>query len=242
GEIMAALTQANVPYKFADGSATLMVPANRVHELRLQLAAQGLPRGGAVGFELLDDSRFGVSQFTEQVNYQRALEGELARTIENMQAVRSARVHLAIPRQSLFVRERQAPSASVLLHLYPGRALDNSQIVSIAHLVSSSVSQLTVANISIIDQHGRLLSQPEADGRGLDDRQLRHLRELEQTYAHRIEAILAPLLGPGNARAQVNAELDFSRREETRETYTPNDAPGQAAIRSRQTSEADQFG
>lgn len=242
GEIIAVLTQANVPYKFAEGSGTLMVPADRVHEMRLQLATQGLPRSAGVGFELLDDARFGVSQFAEQVNYQRALEGELARTIESMQAVQRARVHLAIPRQSLFVRDRQAPSASILVHLYPGRVLEPSQIAAIAHLVSSSVPQLPVANISIVDQYGHLLSQPGLDAQGLDDRQLRHVREIEHSYAQRIEAILTPLVGPGNARAQVSAEVDFSKREETRETFAPNDTPGSQAIRSRQTSELDQIG
>lgn len=242
GEIIAALTQANVPYKFAEGTGTLMVPADRVHEVRLQLAAQGLPRGGGVGFELLDNARFGASQFAEQVNYQRALEGELARTIEEVQGVQSARVHLAIPRQSLFVRDRQPPSASVFVQLYPGRMLDQGQIAAIAHLVSSSVPQLTVANISIVDQYGTLLSQANAESRGLDDRQMRYVRELEQLYAQRIEAILTPLLGPGNARAQVSADVDFSRKEETREIFTPNDTPGRAAIRSQQTNNVDQFG
>lgn len=242
GEIIAALTQSNVPYKFAEGTGTLMVPADRVHEVRLQLAAQGLPRGGGVGFELLDNARFGASQFAEQVNYQRALEGELARTIEEVQGVQSARVHLAIPRQSLFVRDRQPPSASVFVQLYPGRMLDQGQIAAIAHLVSSSVPQLTVANISIVDQYGTLLSQANAENRGLDDRQMRYVRELEQLYAQRIEAILTPLLGPGNARAQVSADVDFSRKEETREIFTPNDTPGRAAIRSQQTNNVDQFG
>ncbi|MCK9512038.1 MAG: flagellar M-ring protein FliF [Pigmentiphaga sp.] len=234
GAIIAALTQMNVPYQFQAGSGALMVPAARVHETRLSLAAQGLPRGGSVGFELLDESQFGASQFTEQVNYQRALEGELARSIESIQAVESARVHLAIPRQSLFVRDRQPPTASVLVHLYPGRVLDPAQVAAIAHLVSASVPDLAVPNISIVDQYGRLLSTQDADGRGMDASQLRQVRDIEQVYAQRIEAILTPLVGPGNARAQVAAELDFTRREETSETYRPNQLPGQAAVRSQQ--------
>lgn len=242
GAIMGALNQMNVPYRFAEGSAALMVPADKVHETRLALASQGLPRGGSVGFELLDDSKFGVSQFTEQVNFQRALEGELARSIEAVQAVQSARVHLAMPKQSVFVRNRQAPSASVLLNLFPGRTLDDTQVAAVAHLVSSSVPDLTVANISIVDQYGRLLSLPEGEGRGMDAGQMRQVRDIEQSYAQRIEALLTPLLGPGNARAQVSAELDFSRREETSEVYRPNEDPNQAAIRSRQTSESLQRG
>ena len=238
GAIIAALTQMNVPYQFQAGGAALMVPADRVHETRLALAAQGLPRGGSVGFELLDNAQFGASQFTEQVNYQRALEGELARSIESVQAVESARVHLAIPRQSLFVRDRQPPTASVLVHLYPGRSLDPAQVAAVAHLVSSSVPDLNVANISIVDQYGRLLSNTEAEGRGMDASQLRQVREIEQVYAQRIEAILAPLVGAGNARAQVTAELDFTRREETSEVYRPNQLPGQATVRSQQLSES----
>lgn len=242
GAIMGALNQMNVPYRFSEGSAALMVPADKVHETRLALASQGLPRGGSVGFELLDDSKFGVSQFTEQVNFQRALEGELARSIEAVQSVQSARVHLAMPKQSVFVRNRQAPSASVLLNLFSGRTLDEAQVAAIAHLVSSSVPDLTVANISIVDQYGRLLSLPQGEGRGMDAGQTRQVRDIEQSYAQRIEALLTPLLGPGNARAQVSAELDFSRREETSEVYRPNEDPNQAAIRSRQTSESLQRG
>ncbi len=237
GAIIASLTQMNVPYQFQAGSGALMVPAERVHETRLNLASQGLPRGGSVGFELLDDAQFGASQFTEQVNYQRALEGELARSIESVQAVESARVHLAMPRQSLFVRDRQPPTASVLVHLYGGRTLDAAQVAAVAHLVSASVPELTLANISIVDQYGRLLSNEEGDGRGLDDSQLRLVRDMEQRFAQRIEAILTPLVGPGNARAQVTAQLDFTRREETSEVYRPNQVPGSASVRSQQTLE-----
>lgn len=242
GAIVAALNQMNVPYRFADGSAALMVPAERVHESRLALAAQGLPRGGSVGFELLDNAKFGASQFTEQVNFQRALEGELARSIVSVQSVREARVHLALPRQSMFVRERQPPSASVMLQLYPGRALDEAQVAAIAHLVSASVPELNTANISIIDQFGRLLSLPVGEGRGADPAEYRRAREIERAYAQRIEAILVPLLGPGNAHAQVTADIDFSRREETLEAYRPNQSPDQAAVRSRQSSDSLQTG
>ncbi|MBU4610484.1 flagellar M-ring protein FliF [Achromobacter sp. GG226] len=242
GAIVAALNQMNVPYRFADGSAALMVPAERVHETRLALAAQGLPRGGSVGFELLDNAKFGASQFTEQVNFQRALEGELARSIASVQSVREARVHLALPRQSMFVRDRQPPTASVMLQLYPGRALDEAQVAAIAHLVSASVPELNTANISIVDQFGRLLSLPVGEGRGADPAEFRRLREIERGYAQRIEAILVPLLGPGNAHAQVTADVDFSRREETQEAYRPNQSPDQAAVRSRQSSDSLQSG
>ncbi|CAM5190462.1 Flagellar M-ring protein OS=Castellaniella defragrans OX=75697 GN=HNR28_000400 PE=3 SV=1 [Castellaniella defragrans] len=135
GAIVNILSQRNVPYKFADNGSTILVPADQVYTLRLELAEQGLPRGGNVGFELLDQPKFGASQFSEQITYQRALEGELARSIEALQPVKSARVHLAIPRQSLFVREREAPTASVLLTLFPARSLSASQVSAIAWLV-----------------------------------------------------------------------------------------------------------
>ena len=142
GAIVTQLTQMNIPYRFADNGGALEVPADKVHELRLRLAQQGLPKGGAVGFELLDQEKFGISQFSEQVNYQRALEGELARTIETLGPVKSARVHLAMPKPSLFVREQKSPSASVTVNLEPGRALDEGQISAVTHLVSSAVAGL----------------------------------------------------------------------------------------------------
>ena len=242
GAIVSALGQMNVPYRFsADGSA-LMVPAERVYATRMQLAGQGLPRGGSVGFELLDNTRFGASQFAEQVNYQRGLEGELARSIEAMHTVQNARVHLALPRQSLFVRDRQAPTASVLLHLHPGRSLSDAQVAAVAWLVASSVPDLTAENISIVDQNGRLLSAPLCEGRGMDADQSRLRRDIEQRTVERILTILNPLVGPGNVQAQASAEMDFARREQTSEVYRPNQEPGQAAVRSKQTSDSLQTG
>jgi len=238
GAIVSALGQMNVPYRFSGDGRALLVPADRVYDTRMQLASQGLPRGGSVGFELLDNTRFGASQFAEQVNYQRGLEGELARSIEAMNTVQSARVHLALPRQSLFVRDRQAPTASVLLHLYPGRSLSDAQVAAVAWLVASSVPDLTAENISIVDQNGRLLSAPLGEGRGLDADQSRLRRDIEQRTVERILTILNPLVGPGNVQAQASAEVDFARREQTSEVYRPNQEPGQAAVRSKQTSDS----
>lgn len=242
GAIVTALGTMNVPYKYNDTGTALLVPADRVYDARLQLASQGLPRGGSVGFELMDNARFGASQFAEQINYQRGLEGELARSIESMHTVQHARVHLAMPRQSLFVRERQAPTASVLLNVYPGRSLSDAQVSAISWLVASSVPELTAENVSIVDQNGRLLSAPTGEGRGMDADQMRMVRETEQRTVERILTILNPLVGPGNVHAQASAEMDFSRREETSEVYRPNQEPGQAAIRSQQTSESNQRG
>ncbi|MGS1011942.1 flagellar basal-body MS-ring/collar protein FliF [Achromobacter anxifer] len=242
GAIVTALGAMNVPYRYNETGTAVLVPADRVYDARLQLASQGLPRGGSVGFELMDNARFGASQFTEQINYQRGLEGELARSIEAMHTVQHARVHLAMPRQSLFVRERQAPTASVLLNMHPGRSLSDAQVSAISWLVASSVPELTAENVSIVDQNGRLLSAPLGEGRGMDADQMRFVREMEQRAVERILTILNPLVGPGNVHAQASADVDFARREETSEVYRPNQEPGQAAVRSQQTSDSTQRG
>jgi len=237
GEVIGALAQLDVPYRVGEGGGVVLVPAGEVHELRLKLAAQGLPKGGAVGFELMDGQKFGLSQFAEQVNYQRALAGELARSVQSMAAVQSARVHLAIPRPTVFVREARQPSASVFVATYPGRALDTGQVAAIQHLVSSSVPELPARNVTVVDQTGNLLSRggAEAAGDGLDASQLQYLHRVESSYARRIEAILEPIVGRDNVRAQVTATLDFSRSEQTSETFKPNAAPA-AAVRSQQTT------
>lgn len=241
GAIVSILNQRNIPYKFANNGATILVPADQVYALRLQLAEQGLPRGGNVGFELFDKSHFGASQFAEQVTYQRALEGELARSIEAMHPVKTARMHLAIPRQSLFVRDRQPPTASVLLTLYPGRSLSESQVSAISWLVSSSVPKLNAENVSIVDQDGHLLSSPggEAD---MDSSRRNFISDLEQRTVQSILTLLNPIVGTGNARAQASAAVDFSQREQTSEVYRPNETPGEAAIRSKQTRSSIQNG
>ena len=242
GAIVMQLTQMNIPYRFAENGGALMVPEANVHELRLRLAQQGLPKGGSVGFELLDKEKFGISQFSEQVNYQRALEGELARTIESLGPVKSARVHLAMPKPTLFVREQKAPSASVTLTLQPGRALDEGQIQAIAHMVSSSVAGLPPGNVTVVDQTGRLLTRSDSAGRDLNDAQLKYASEVEARYQQRIEAILNPILGQGNVHAQVTAQINFDTAEQTDEKYQPNANPSNSAIRSRQTSTSDQSG
>jgi len=235
GAIITALQAANVPYKLSEGGGAILVPSDQVGEMRLRLAQQGLPKNGSVGFELMDNQKFGISQFAEQVNYQRALEGELEQTIQSIQSVKSARVHLAIPKPSVFVREREAPTASVLVNMYPGRVLDDGQVAAIAHLVAAAVPDLPVRNVTVVDQDGNLLTQ-SATGAGLDASQLKYVRQVEHDTQARIDAILAPLFGAGNARSQVSADLDFSKLEQTSENYGPNGNPQQAAIRSQQQS------
>jgi flagellar M-ring protein FliF len=235
GSIITALQAANIPYKFSDGGGAILVPSDQVHEMRLRLASQGLPKSGSVGFELMDNEKFGISQFAEQVNYQRALEGELERTIESVSSVKTARVHLAIPKPSVFVRDKEAPSAAVLVNLYPGRMLDEGQVNAITHMVASAVPEMPPRGVTIVDQDGNLLTQPPS-GAGLDATQLKYVQQIEHNTQQRIDAILAPLFGAGNAHSQVSADVNFSQVEQTSENYGPNANPQQAAIRSQQTS------
>lgn len=240
GAIINSLQQMNVPYKMAEGGGAILVPSGQVYEVRLRLASQGLPKGSIVGFELMENQKLGTSQFLEQVNYQRALEGELTRSIQSLSAVQGARIHLAIPRPSVFTREQQKPSASVLVSLHPGRLLDKAQVSGIVHLVSSSVPDLPIKNVTILDQNGNLLSAA-AEGKesaGLDPSQLEYLRQVEQSFIKRIESIISPITGTDNVRAQVAAELDFSQAEQTAETFKPNPVPTEAAIRSQQSNES----
>ena len=239
GAIIESLQQQNIPYKFAEGGGALLVPGNLVHEVRLRLASQGLPKGGTVGFELMESQKFGTSQFLEQVNYQRSLEGELARSMQTIGAVQNARVHLAIPKPSVFVKDQQKPSASVVLALHPGRELDPGQVNGIVHLVSSSIPNMPPQSVTVLDQSGNLLSSArEGNELLMDATQLKYVREIEQDYIKRIEAILSPITGQQNVKAQVTANIDFAQVEETAEIYKPNQRPNTAAIRSTQTLEA----
>lgn len=238
GAIVAQLNQLNVPYRFQEGGGAIMVPADKVHEARLTLAQLGLPKGGAVGFELLDQEKFGISQFSEQVNFQRALEGELARTIETLGTVQNARVHLAMPKPSMFVREQKQPSASVTVTLSNGRTLDSGQVSAITYLISSAVPGLNADNVTIVDQGGRLLTQ--SGGQAMQTTQLKYTSEVEADYQQRIQTILATIVGRNNVKAQVTAQLDFTQHEQTAEQYQPNTSPEKMAIRSRQTSDAEQ--
>src|SRR5512146_1153248 len=205
GAIIAQLSQMNIPYRHADGGAAILVPAGMVHDARLKLASAGLPKGSTVGFELMDNARFGQTQFQERLTFQRGLEGELTRSITSLAAVQAARVHLALPNQNGFFREQQKPSASVVLTLYPGRTLDRAQVAGIVHLVSSSVPELSPKAVSVIDQTGTLLSGPGEAGanNGLDAPQLPDVSPLAHGYALRIADILAPEAGRAHLRAQV---------------------------------------
>ncbi len=236
GEVIEALERSGVPYELDTSSGTLKVPSNLLHRVRVQLAAEGLPRSAESGFELLDqESGFGLSQFMEGARYQRALEGELARSVASIGSVQSARVHLAMARQSAFVRDRRPPSASVVVLLHRGRALDRGQVAAITHLVSSSVPEMRAEDVTIVDQSGALLTNHDDDDESaVSSRQLEYVRNIEEHYIRRIEEILSPILGVGAVRAQVSVEADFAATEETEEIYGNPETP---LVRSEQTME-----
>lgn len=239
-EISTALDQAGIKYEVNGATGSIMVDAPQVHEARMKLAASGLPKGSGTGYELLDKEQgFGTSQFIETARYQRAIEGELAKTIGSLNNVQSARVHLAIPKQSAFVRDRKKPSASVMLSLYQGRVMSADQASSIAHLVASSVPNLEVEDVTVVDQNGRLLTKEEENGDlGRSNTQLEYRKNLEADYIKRILDIIEPIVGAGKVKAQVAADLDFTVTEQTQESYNP-DLP---AIRSEQTVEEENVG
>ncbi len=240
GAIVAALEKMNVPYKFSDSGSAILVPAAQVHQARLKLASDGLPKGGNIGFELLEKQKFGVSQFVEQVNFQRALEGELERSIQSIGAVEVARIHLAIPKPSVFVRDQQKPTASVLLNLRPGRTLDAQQVSAVVHLVASSVPDLPTANVTVVDQNGNLLSDTskKMGNKNLDPEQLKYIEDVQQSIVKRVESIITPIVGLKNVRAEASVEIDFSVQEQAAETYRPNQQPDAAAVRSSQLNES----
>lgn len=234
-EISQALQQAQIPFELNQDTGAILVPADRVHDARMKLASAGLPKGTGSGYDLLDkDQGFGTSQFIETARYQRALEGELAKTIASINSVKSARVHLAIPKQSGFVREQRKPSGSVMVQLYPGRSMAPEQAASIVHLVASSVPGLEPDNVTVVDQGGHLLSSNDTStDMKYSASQFDYRKKLEDYYIKRIEAILAPIVGQDRVRAQVVADLDFTVTEQTQESYNP-DLP---SVRSEQTIE-----
>ena len=241
GAIVSALEQMNVPYKLADGGASILVPEDQVYQTRLKLSAMGLPKGGNVGFELLENQKFGVSQFVEQVNYQRALEGELERSIQSIAGVDNARVHLAIPKSSVFVREDQKPTASVLVKMASGRSLEQRQVSAIVHLVSSSVPNLPSSGVDIVDNNGNLLSDQGKKGdKTLDASQMKYVEQIQNNIAGRVQSIIAPIVGIKNVKAEAQAEIDFNNHEEANEIFKPNQDPKTAVVRSMQTHETSQ--
>ena len=233
-EILEVLDTQGIKYKVETGSGAIMVPIDDVSEVKLKLAALGLPRSNSLGYELLDkDQGFGSSKSVEMVRFQRALEGEIAQTIMSIQSVKAARVLLAIPVQSVFVRERKKPSASVIVNLYQGRSLDKGQIESIIHLVASSVPQLEAEQVTVVDQKGRLLNSKDSSSVSyLTSKQFEYKKNIEEHLMERIANILSPLVGDG-MRVQISADVDFTETDKTQELFNPQSS----ALRSEQTSE-----
>ncbi len=234
--VVAALEQSKLPYKFTEGGGAIMVPKDVVYETRLKLASQGLPKSGSIGLELLENQKLGTSQFVEQVNYQRGLEGELARSISSIGSVKSARVHLAVPKQSAFVRERQRPTASVVVNLHSGRFLTQQQATGIAHLIGSSIPNMSAQDVTILDAEGNLLApNPDRSASGLDASQLKYVQEIESALSKRVMGILEPVAGKGNVKAQVTLDMDFNELARTQEAFGKNTPPNAGAIRSQQS-------
>lgn len=240
GNIVSRLQEKKVPYKVSQSGNAISVPADRVSELRLELAAAGLPQGGGVGFEIFDTKNLGLTEFVQQLNYQRALQGELARTINGLDEIQHSRVHVAIPKKSIFVEEQKKPTASVILKLKPGRQLKPNQIEGISRLVASSIEGLSPNDVMVVDSSGKVLSRPQDETRlgKLSSSQMEYQRNVEREITNRIQTMLEKVVGEGKAVARVSADLDFRITERLEEKYDPNDP----VIRSvqRQTEKTDE--
>ena len=233
GQVMDALTAAGIEYRLSPSGA-VSVPEAKVQEARIRLAGQGLPQSDAMGIEMIQkESALGTSSMMESARYQSVLETELARTIIKVQGVQGARVHLALPKPSVFLRDAHKATASVMLQLYSGRRLEPGQVAAIVHLVASSVPELSSGDVTLVDQAGSLLNSPDDTAESVaSTRQLEYTRKLEEGYQRRIVELLEPIVGAGRVRATVTADLDFTVAEETHEAYDPQ----KTAIRSEQTA------
>jgi flagellar M-ring protein FliF len=233
GQVMDALTAAGIDFKL-NPSGAVSVPESKVQEARIRLASQGLPQSDSMGIEMIQkDSALGNSSMMESARYQSVLETELARTIIKVRGVQSARVHLALPKPSVFLRDAHKATASVMLQLYPGRRLEPGQVAAIVHLVASSVPELSANDVTLVDQAGSLLNSPDENAEAAaGTRHFEQTRKLEESYQQRIIELLEPMLGPGRVRATVTADMDYTVTEETHENYDPQ----KTAVRSEQTS------
>jgi flagellar M-ring protein FliF len=233
GQVMDALTAAGIEFKL-NPSGAVSVPESKVQEARIRLASQGLPQSDSMGIEMIQkESALGSSSLMESARYQSVLETELARTIIKVQGVQSARVHLALPKPTVFLRDARKATASVMLQLYPGRRLEPGQVAAIVHLVASSVPELAASDVTLVDQAGTLLNSPDESAESAaSTRQFEYTRKLEDSYRQRIVELLEPMIGAGRVRATVTADMDFTVTEETRENYDPQ----KTAVRSEQTS------
>ena len=236
GEVVAELEQMQIDYRLSGGGSQILVPSERVNQTRLALADRGLPKQGNVGLELMDTQPFGASEFSEQINFQRGLQGELQRSIETIREVRSARVQLALPKDSVFVQEKNPPKASVILELARGRDLSDSQVTAIQHLVASAVPGMQDASVDIVNEQGRLLTDDsKQDLGGASQSRLTYIKRVESRYEQRIADLIGPMVGADNMRVSVTADINFDQRKTTSETFRPNENGDGSAVRSRET-------
>lgn len=232
-QIVEVLSINNIPFKLDENTGALLVESDYYHQARLKLAGSGIVNDTVVGMEIMDQEQgLGTSQFVEGTRYRRGLEGELSRTISSLQSIKAARVHLAIPKESVFVRDTRKPSASVFLEMYPGRRLDRSQVEAIVNLVSSSISQLSAKSVTVVDQRGTLLSEKETSSElSVAGKQFEYTRKVEDVLLSRVNNILEPVVGAERFKAEVSTDVDFTSVEQTDEQYNPD----LLALRSEQT-------
>ena len=232
GAIISSLKEKKIPYKTSENGNAIMIPIEQIHEVRLDLASSGLPRGSGIGFEIFDNTKLGMTEFVQNVNYQRALQGELSRTINGFDEVESTRVHIVMPSKSLFLEDETPASASIIVKLRPGRWLKNPQVQAVVHLVSSSVSGLNPENVTIVDNYGKMLAGSKVGSQNgtPNSDQLALQEKIEKGMESRIQSMLEKPLGPGKTTVKVACELDFKRQERTEEKFLPD----KNAVRSEQ--------
>ena len=240
GEIVAALQEKKIPYKISSAGDSILVPAEYVSELRLDMATSGLPKGGGVGFEIFDNNNFGVTDFVQQLNYQRALQGELSRTINGLDEIQHSRVHIVIPKKSLFVEKQAKPTASVIIKLKTSRKLRASQVEGIASLVACSVEGLSPEEVMIVDSRGNILSAAKSGSQlsKQTDSQMEFQRNVEKNLTDRIQTMLEKVVGEGKVVARVSATLDFRVMEKTEESYDPEEPVVRSLHRRSEKSSA----
>ena len=231
GQVIAKLKEMKIPYK-VEGNV-IYVPSARVYELRLELAAQGIPQGGGVGYEIFDKTQIGVTEFVQRLNYVRAIQGELTRTIRQLSEVDQARVHIAIPEKTIFTEKEERPTASVVLKLKAGRVLNQGQVGGIVHLVSSSVEGMQPGNVTVIDNMGNLLSKAGEGEIIADAKHLEYQKSVDKEYENRLQSMLEGIIGRGKAIVRVATKIDFSQVEKTEEKFDPDTI----AVRSEQRSQ-----
>lgn len=237
--VVSFLKQEKIPYEITESGTTILVPADQVYEARLKLAGEGTLHGQGIGFELFDENKIGQTNFVQGINFQRALQGELSRTISELPEIESARVHLVLPSKSLFVEEQAPPSSAIMLKLKGGRTLTAQQVQAIVNLVSTSVEGMSPEHITVADSRGKVLYEPKADKdmAGMTSTQLEHQLGMQRNLEQRIEQLLVPVVGAGRVIARVNADLDFNRTTIRKEIFDPKSAVVRSEVKSEEENQ-----